>query len=90
MEAYGIALVEGLMKGLPCVCSDIGNQPWIVQDAGLAVPPGRVSSYPALHRRALSRGEELRRTMSWEQVAAAIVHELRGSPVDHANARAHE
>lgn len=84
MEAFGIALVEGLMKGLPCVCSTVGNQPWIIGDAGEAVPPGDVNElvaaltrvidgFPDVHRRALSRGAELRSTMAWPRVAQHIV-----------------
>jgi glycosyltransferase involved in cell wall biosynthesis len=90
MEAFGIALVEGLMRGLPCVCSTVGNQPWIVADAGVSVPPGdveqltaalsdAVTGYPDLQERAVRRGEALRRTMSWSSVARAIVEDLCGA-----------
>jgi glycosyltransferase involved in cell wall biosynthesis len=83
MEAFGIALVEGLVKGLPCVCSTVGNQPWIVGDAGRAVPPGDalalaealadvVRDYPLYQARALRRGDELRQEMRWSTVAGRI------------------
>jgi glycosyltransferase involved in cell wall biosynthesis len=87
MEAFGIALVEALQKGLPCVCSDVGNQRGIVGDAGLAITPGDVaglraalgrllSDYPAFQQRALRRGAELRSSMSWERVADEVVTQL--------------
>jgi glycosyltransferase involved in cell wall biosynthesis len=87
MEAFGIALVEGLMKGLPCVCSTVGNQPWIVADAGEAVAPGSVDElagalhrvlddYPAYQERAHRRGDELRESMRWPTVAQRICDEF--------------
>ncbi|MYW04884.1 glycosyltransferase family 4 protein, partial [Streptomyces sp. SID3343] len=89
MEAFGIALVEGLVRGLPCVASTVGNQPWIVGDAGLLVPPGDVDAltealhrlaaeYPAFQARARARGAELRSTMTWPAVADRITAELCG------------
>ncbi|MEU0934026.1 glycosyltransferase family 4 protein [Embleya sp. NPDC005971] len=87
MEAFGIALVEALTRGLPCVASTVGNQPWIVGDAGIAVPPGDVDAltealtqlsadYPTFRTRALTRGVELRTTMTWPAVADHILTEL--------------
>jgi glycosyltransferase involved in cell wall biosynthesis len=89
MEAFGIALVEGLSRGLPCVASTVGNQPWIIGDAGLAVPPGDVDAlaqalrrlvvdYPAFHAHARARGAELRGTMTWPAVAGRVTAELCG------------
>jgi len=91
MEAFGIALVEGLIKGLPCVCSTVGNQPWLVGDAGVAVPAGDgealaaalqrvVTDYPEYHARALRRGGELRETMRWSMVADRIVERFLAAP----------
>jgi glycosyltransferase involved in cell wall biosynthesis len=87
MEAFGIALVEGLIKGLPCIASTVGNQPWIVGDGGLCVAPGDVDGLVAAIRsvvmdhdgyrvRARERSVELRRTFRWEHVAATIVNDL--------------
>lgn len=87
MEAFGIALVEGLMKGLPCIGTAVGNQQWIIGDAGLTVQPGDVPSLAAalgrvvkefdtFHRNAMVRGTELRTTMSWSRVAEHIAAEL--------------
>jgi glycosyltransferase involved in cell wall biosynthesis len=86
-EAFGIALVEGLIKGLPCVASTVGNQPWIVGDAGICVAPGDVGAleealrrvvraYAHYHRRALRRGRLLRERFRWDFVADVIVHDL--------------
>jgi glycosyltransferase involved in cell wall biosynthesis len=87
MEAFGIALIEGLMKGMPCIGTTVGNQQWIIADAGLAVEPGDVpplaaalrrvmDEFPMFHRSAVARGMELRATMSWSRVAEHIVAEL--------------
>ncbi|MFE5331384.1 glycosyltransferase family 4 protein [Embleya sp. NPDC056575] len=89
MEAFGIALIEGLIRGLPCVATTVGNQPWIIGDAGLTVPPGDedalvvalrqlTADYPSFRKRAVVRGEELRATMTWPTVAAHILAELPG------------
>lgn len=89
-EAFGISLLEGLMKGLPCICSTVGNQQWLVGDAGVAVNPGNVldlaaaissviDSYPEFHARALARGEALKTEMSWDRVAEVIISEIRAS-----------
>ncbi|MGC0417668.1 glycosyltransferase family 4 protein [Embleya sp. AB8] len=91
MEAFGIALVEGLTRGLPCVASTVGNQPWLVGDAGVAVPPGDVDAlvaalervtadYPRFRERALARGAELRATMTWPRVADRILTDLKFGP----------
>ncbi|MDR7543838.1 MAG: glycosyltransferase family 4 protein [Armatimonadota bacterium] len=86
-EAFGIALVEGLMKGLPCIASTVGNQPWIVGDAGICVAPGDVAAleealrrviraYAIYHERALVRGRLLREKLRWGSVAGVIVRDL--------------
>lgn len=87
MEAFGIALVEGLMMGIPCVASTIGNQGWIVGEAGRLVAPGDpvalaaaiaevIGEYPAFRRRASERGAELRAEFSWGRIADMIVADL--------------
>lgn len=90
MEAFGIALLEGLIKGLPCIATNVGNQPWIIGDAGECVEAGDtealvrsigglVANYPDYRRRAHSRGRELRDQFRWEPVAATILADLLGS-----------
>lgn len=87
-EAYGIALVEALTRGLPCVGTTVGNQPAIVEDAGVLVPPGDSDAlhtalrtvradYAALRERAAKRGDVLRPTMTWPHVARTIWEALR-------------
>jgi glycosyltransferase involved in cell wall biosynthesis len=89
MEAFGIVLVEALIKGLPCVHSTVGNQRWIVEDAGISVPPDDplaladalldvIGNYSDFHARALARGGTLRQTMSWQTVADRIAERLVG------------
>jgi glycosyltransferase involved in cell wall biosynthesis len=87
IEAFGISLVEGLMKGLPCIGTTVGNQPEIIGRAGRCVRPGAVDelaaairdvveNYPAYRRLAVERGRELRTTHSWGRVADMIVEDL--------------
>ncbi|MDI2130192.1 glycosyltransferase family 4 protein [Yinghuangia seranimata] len=86
-EPFGIALVEALTRGLPCVGTTVGNQRTIVGDAGVLVPPGDVDALTdalrALHRdyaelraRAEKHGAVLRATMTWPHVAQTIVEGL--------------
>lgn len=87
MEAFGIALAEGLMKGLPCVGTTVGNQSWIIGEAGECVEPGQVGAlssamrklildYPKYRERALERGRQLREGFRWENVASVILEDL--------------
>jgi glycosyltransferase involved in cell wall biosynthesis len=87
-EAFGQSLVEALIKGVPCVASGAGNQAWIIGDAGHCVPPGDVEAlcqairsviahYPAVQRRAMLRGHQLREAFSWDRIARRILRELR-------------
>jgi glycosyltransferase involved in cell wall biosynthesis len=87
MEAFGLSLLEGLMKGLPCIATPTGNQNWIVGDAGETVRPGDVDGlvgalrrlileYPRYRSLAATRGRELRRDLNWDRVAASIVEDL--------------
>lgn len=85
MEAFGIALLEGLMKGLPCIATNIGNQPYIIGTAGVCVEPGDatqleaailqlIESYDFYAREARDRGSTLATSMDWQVVAGKIVH----------------
>ncbi|MCF2529737.1 glycosyltransferase family 4 protein [Yinghuangia soli] len=87
-EAYGIALVEALTRGLPCVGTDVGNQRSIVEDAGLLVPPGDADAlydalrtlhtdYSDLRAKAGKRGAVLRPAMTWPHVARTIWEALQ-------------
>jgi glycosyltransferase involved in cell wall biosynthesis len=87
-EAVGIALIEALHKGLPCIGTTAGNQRWVIGEAGLIVEPGRVDllvgalralvrDYPEFRRRAQARAREVRETFRWEHVAATMVADLR-------------
>lgn len=84
MEAFGIALLEGLMKGLPCVATNVGNQPYIVRKAGLCVAPGDtgeleaailriIGSYESYAEEARRRGSTLAASMNWRVVARKIL-----------------
>jgi glycosyltransferase involved in cell wall biosynthesis len=83
-EAFGIAFVEALESGLPCVGSRIGNIPWIVGEAGVCVPPGDpaalsravdevLTDYPRYAAHAVARGSELRTRWTWSAIAQRVV-----------------
>lgn len=87
-EAVGIVLIEALYKGVPCIGTTVGNQRWVIGDAGLIVEPGRVDAlvdalrtlvrhYPEFRGRAQARAREVRETFRWEHVAATMVADLR-------------
>jgi glycosyltransferase involved in cell wall biosynthesis len=82
-EAFGIALIEALLKGLPCIGTSVGNEAWIVRDAGELVKPGDaagltaalrkvIDDYPSYRDRAERRGRELDGVASWDRVASYI------------------
>ncbi|WP_436774658.1 glycosyltransferase family 4 protein [Yinghuangia sp. YIM S09857] len=86
-EPFGIALVEALTRGMPCVGTTVGNQRTIVADAGILVEPGDVdgltralralhTDYVELRKRAETHGSVLRTTMTWPHVARTIWHAL--------------
>jgi glycosyltransferase involved in cell wall biosynthesis len=87
MEALGYSLLESLMHGLPSIGSNVGNQGWLIGDAGLTVPPGDVNAiadavehalggYDRYKEQAVKRAAELRATMTWDSVAGAIFKHL--------------
>jgi glycosyltransferase involved in cell wall biosynthesis len=87
-DAFGVALVEALMHGIPCIGSNVGNQSWILEDAGLLVPPGDsialasamrdlIRNYGRYRARAAARGAELAVTLNWHRVASTIVKDVR-------------
>jgi glycosyltransferase involved in cell wall biosynthesis len=87
MEAFGYSIVEALIKGLPCIGTTVGNQPWTIGEAGLVVKPGDVAAiadaikrmvvdYPTFRGWATRRGRELRENSNWENVAAKILERL--------------
>jgi glycosyltransferase involved in cell wall biosynthesis len=86
-EPFGIALLEGLLTGLPCIGSTVGNQRWLIGDAGLCVSPGDVTglaeaitdlvgNYDSYRSRALRRREVLGPSCNWPAVAERILANL--------------
>ena len=84
MEALGYSLLEALMHGLPAIGSTVGNQVWLIGEAGLTVEAGNrreiqeamvsmLRDHADFKRRAIDRADELRRTMTWGRVASSIV-----------------
>lgn len=56
-EGFGLALVEGLAAGLPCVATAVDSLPGVLGDAGLLVPPGDVAALAAALGRLLDEPE---------------------------------
>lgn len=84
MEAFGISFVEALLKGIPCIGTSVGNQAWIIRDAGICIEPGNVAAlaeafrvmvrdYSRFQSAALTRSAVLREEMRWSSVAESIV-----------------
>lgn len=83
MEALGYSLLEALMHGLPAIGSSVGNQEWLIADAGTTIEPGDVDGlvdavenvlddYPTYKTAAIRRARQLRDEMTWEHVAEAL------------------
>lgn len=82
-EAYGMAVAEGLARGIPAVATDVGGHPEAVGDAGLLVPAGDPVALADALRRWLT-DPDLRATLrsaaaaradalpSWPQTAAVV------------------
>lgn len=86
-DAVPICLIEAMWKALPCIVTTVGNQRWIVQEAGLVVEPGDVPGlvtaldrlvreYPTFAARAARRSEVVRQTFRWDRVADQILGDL--------------
>lgn len=84
MEALGYSLLEALLHGLPAIGSTVGNQGWLIGDAGMTVEAGNVddieqaietvvAGFDDYKEKAIRRAEHLRETMNWDRVAATIV-----------------
>ena len=61
-ESFGLANLEALAHGLPCVCSSVGGVPEVVQEGAILVLPERDDLLAAL--RELLADEEIARTWS--------------------------
>jgi glycosyltransferase involved in cell wall biosynthesis len=88
-ETYGMAVAEGLARGLPVVATATGSIPALVDDeAGLIVPPGdRLALADALSRmiddaafraRSVAGARRVReRLLDWNQAAGRLEAALR-------------
>jgi glycosyltransferase involved in cell wall biosynthesis len=86
-DAVPIVLIEALSKGVPCIGTTAGNQPWLIGDGGIILEPGNIGAlasalrtlirdYGAYRRRAQARGGQVRETFRWERVAARILDDM--------------
>ncbi len=94
-ESFGMAVAEGLARGIPVVATEVGGQPEAVgpTGAGLLVPPGDVGELAAALRRWLTEPglrERLRRAaadrrvtlLTWAETASVVADVVnRPSPL---------
>ena len=89
-EPFGIAFLEAMAAGLPCIGSDSCAMPEIIGETGSVVPPGDVAAladqmYAYLSDASLSAGrgraarERYDRHYGWERVSARIVAAMQRS-----------
>jgi glycosyltransferase involved in cell wall biosynthesis len=82
-EAFGVALVEALTNGIPCIGSTVGNQPWIIGNAGICVEPDSpaglqkgltelLERYSDYKTAAEKRASLFKTHMSWKAIAETI------------------
>jgi glycosyltransferase involved in cell wall biosynthesis len=82
-EAFGYVILEAALKGMPCLGTDRGNQPWLLGDAGVCADPtdpaalaaalrALVDGFPGFKQRAVARAPELAERFSWDHVARQI------------------
>ena len=88
-EAFGIAFVEAIMAGLPCVGTNISNIPETIGEAGLTVPADNpealveaieavIKDYPKFTESATRRGAVLAASHSWSSIADSCLRGLVG------------
>lgn len=98
-ESYGMAVAEGLARGIPAVATDIGGHPEVVGAAGVLVPVGdadRLASAlrgwltdPDLRERlrqsATQRSAELATWTETAHAVAEVLNRIRPQPVSTPN-----
>jgi glycosyltransferase involved in cell wall biosynthesis len=79
-EGLSIALIEALSAGLPCVATDVGGIPEVVEDGvdGMLVPPGRPADLAAAVHLVLTDAD-LRRHLCDRAVIGAKRFQLSGA-----------
>ncbi|MGY1739540.1 MULTISPECIES: glycosyltransferase family 4 protein [unclassified Blastococcus] len=98
-EAFGIAYVEALTAGLPCLGTDVGNVPEIIGEAGVVVRADDreslasgllrlVEDFDHLAREAWRRSAELRSARVWATIARRSTEVLHPAPARRAADRA--
>ncbi len=88
LDAVPIALIEALIKGIPCIGTTAGNNMgWLIGDAGEIITPGRVdaladalrrivANYGSYRERALARGAYMREHFRWGTIASRILEDI--------------
>jgi glycosyltransferase involved in cell wall biosynthesis len=86
-EAFGIAFIEALQSGLPCVGTQTANVPWIIGEAGICVPPDDpdavsnavqeiLNDYERWACLARARGVALAAAWTWTRISQRVTAHL--------------
>ena len=88
-EGFGLSLVEAMVRGIPCACSNNGSLGEIAADVAITFNPESVDEIaqalarliaepPAAREARIARGREHARKFSWADHAAGLVKLIKG------------
>jgi glycosyltransferase involved in cell wall biosynthesis len=63
-EAFSNSIGEALCCGVPCVVTDVGDSAWLIDDAGITVPPQDANAMATACLRLLQASPEERQSLS--------------------------
>ena len=77
-ESFPLIVGEAMSCAVPCVVTDVGDSGWMVQDAGLVVPPRDPAALAAACEQLLQAGDDGRRSLG--EAARSRVAQLFSLP----------